>query len=234
MAGPLDALRKLGLNIPDPAKSAPLAPGENMPGSGPSWLDPIVEGGLGFVGLGPDTKANRFGQMVAAGIPLFGAASRGISAAREAPEAVSAMRGLRGAAPAAEEAMNPGMKPPVKYRLPQSAGQMPHSNVDIDLPTGVQTLGQMSMEHTPVGRENVYNAMNPPDVFAPRGATNPKSDILANQWLNKEGPAQSLDWQKAYDARELASRAKYAPPSATAPKYRGSTGHGGSTVFIPD
>jgi len=105
MSEPLDILRKLGLNLPDPAQSAPLAPGEDMPGSGPKWLDPIVEGGLGLVGLGPNTKANRFGQMVSAGIPVFGAVSRGMGAAREAPGASSAiLKGLQRATPTIEDA----------------------------------------------------------------------------------------------------------------------------------
>lgn len=72
MPGPLDYLRKIGFKLPPPEQSAPLAPGEDMPGSAPMWFDKPIEAALGAIGVGRDTSANRFGQVLGAAVPFMG------------------------------------------------------------------------------------------------------------------------------------------------------------------
>lgn len=69
---PVSALAKLGFNLPDPAQSQPLQPGEDMPGSGPSWADIPIEATLGALGVGADTRANRGGALLGAAGPVIG------------------------------------------------------------------------------------------------------------------------------------------------------------------
>ena len=69
---PLSALSKLGFNLPDPSESAPLEPGEDMPGSGPKALDVPIEALLGALGVGADTPANRGGALLGAAGPVIG------------------------------------------------------------------------------------------------------------------------------------------------------------------
>jgi len=173
MPGPLDALKKLGLNLPPAEQSAPLAPGEDMPGSGPKWLDPIIEGGLGMVGVGADTSANRAGQLVSAALPFAAAARGGLGALRSAPEALS---GLSGAIPEAAQTYSAeqvlshpsaqammerlhGQAAPTFKRM-EAAGAFGGDRSVGGLPQ-LKRLGDVNPEFTAQGGESVLNAGRP-------------------------------------------------------------------------
>ena len=75
---PISALSKLGFNLPDPAQSAPLGLGEDMPGSAPAWADVPIEAALGALGVGADTRASRGGALLAGTLLLGPVIRRGL------------------------------------------------------------------------------------------------------------------------------------------------------------
>jgi len=138
MPGPLDILRQLGLNLPPSEQSQPLQQGENMPGSGPKWIDPAIEGLLGAIGVGPDTRANRFGQLLTAASPIA-RISRGQRAVLSSnkglikPPAVSAIESpnkvvleeLFASNPAAKEAYERAMQSQIGQVMEERAAAQP-------------------------------------------------------------------------------------------------------------
>lgn len=181
MPSPVELLRQLGFNLPDPAQSQPLAPGEDMPGSKPSWLDVPLEAGLGFLGVGADSKANRFGQMAGAAVPAIGGLKtalgglRGASVAREA--AGMARPPLTGAfldntiasgrnifnpeTAAVMERMHQQNRPVVQAMENAGAFSGDRSVGGLHRAAPVSGLGGINPEFTPVGGEATLNAGRP-------------------------------------------------------------------------
>src|ERR1700677_1375894 len=140
MPDPITSLKNLISNPAGGTSGGPDFATQDMPGSSVKpFPDYPIEGLLGAIGVGRDTQANRYGQVLGAALPVIGGAGSAIGGAiEEAPEAISGLRNavdsLGDAGTAAFKTFNPTPNP-----YTQSGGLTPSAGGALRYPGGPTT-----------------------------------------------------------------------------------------------